>query len=198
VRYIIYVEQGKRGKYFEGPVAEVDAGYLQQGKQHLKRLDQNDYIHGFGGLLHLLTRYSYVLDEDRVYWCIEWDPGLIVIEFSPSGEMRWVPLRSPVPDFGGRTPLKEEQDRFDPEAPNSQVSLVFDPWSAQFDKEDRQDKAFSVADRESVQRFELALEVVNRLGEEIDARFGEDLETWVYQCEAHVQGIVGQGVRLES
>ena len=51
-------------------------------------------------ILHTFARYSYIIYRNNVYWCAEWEPGLIVVRFSPDGSLAWTALRSPIPNFG--------------------------------------------------------------------------------------------------
>jgi len=107
-------------------------------------------------ILKTAARYSYVLDGCDLYWCIEWDPGLVVVRMSPGKELEWVALRSPIPNFGGREPLPEDgdPDEYDEDAENPQYNLVFRPWDAQFDEEYREMRSFAPADEEVRARVE--------------------------------------------
>lgn len=198
MRYVILVEQKKNAPVmYTAPVPEADADYLRRAAETLQPLSVEDYIGGPAAILHMLARYSYVLDGEDVYWCVEWTPGMIAIRFSRGGQMAWTALRSPVPDFGGRTPTEEDQEAYDPDAPNHQVNLVFDPWLAQEDQEDREEKGFVPADKETEAAFEAALSRVNEIGTEIETKYGDDLETWAYRGEENVVKMVGDGVRVE-
>ncbi|MEW4454120.1 hypothetical protein AB1L30_15715 [Bremerella sp. JC817] len=199
MRYIILVEQKKKAPaMFTAPVADDDADYLRRAIDTMQPLSAEDYMQGPAAILHMLARYSYVLLDNDVYWCVEWTPGMIVIRFSPNGEMAWTAIRSPVPDFGGRTATKEEKEAYDPDAPNHQVNLVFEPWTAQFDEEDRQAKCFQPADAQTEEAFEAALASVNEIGDQIESKYGNDLEAWVYRGEEQVVKMVGEGVRLDD
>jgi len=50
--------------------------------------------------------------KKNLYWCIEWTPGLLVIDLTP-GAMQWAARRSPNPEFGGRRASKAEIQNFD-------------------------------------------------------------------------------------
>ena len=197
MQYVILVEQKRKApEMYTAPVAPADADYLVQAAKTLKPLSEEDYIRGPAAILHMLAHFSYVLVEDDVFWCVEWMPGLIVIRFSPDGKIAWTALRSPVPDFGGRTPSDADQANFDKEAPNHQVNLVFEPWSAQFDPEDRELKGFRPADQDAEARFEAALDRVNQIGQQIEQKYANDLEAWVYRGEEEVAKMVGDGISL--
>ena len=198
MRYVILVEQKRKAPaMFTAPVADEDADYLRRAIETLKPLSAEDYMRGPAAILHMLARYSYVLVGSDVYWCVEWTPGMLVIRFSPDGQMAWTAIRSPVPDFGDRTPTPEDKAAYDPDAPNHQVNLVFEPWTAQFDEEDRQAKCFQPADAQTEAAFESALASVNEIGEQIEATHGNDLEAWVYRGEEEVAKMVGDGIRLD-
>ncbi|MFN3153613.1 hypothetical protein [Bremerella sp.] len=198
MRYVILVEQKRQAPaMYTAPVDQDDADYLRQAAQTLKPLSAEDYMKGPAAILHMLARYSYVLDGDDVYWCVEWLPGMILIRFSRGGQMAWTALRSPVPDFGGRTPTKEDRDAYDPDAPNHQVSLIFEPWTAQSDEDDRNAKGFARADAKTEATFEAALSRVNEIGEQIETQHGDNLEAWVYRGEEEVAKMVGDGVRID-
>lgn len=198
MRYIILVEQKRKApEMFAAPVAPGDADYLSRASNTLTPLSEEDYIRGPAAILHMLAHYSYVLDGQDVYWCVEWMPGLIIIRFSPDGKMAWTALRSPVPDFGGRKAQPEDQAAYDKDATNHQVNLVFEPWSAQFDPEDRESKGFHSADQQTESLFEAALNRVNELGQQIEQKHGHDLESWVYRGEEEVAKMVGEGIRLD-
>lgn len=198
MQYVILVEQKSQPPIMHtAEIDQDDAAYLRRAAKTLKPLSIEDYIRGPAAILHMLARYSYILDGNDVYWCVEWTPGMIVIKFSRGGQMQWTALRSPVPDFGGRKPTKEDQEAYDKNASNPQVNLIFDPWTAQLDEEDRQAKGFQPADAKTEAAFEAALSKVNEIGERIETEHGHDLESWVYRGEEEVAKMVGQGVRLD-
>ena len=154
MQYVILVEQKRQPPIMHtASIDQDDAAYLRRAAETLQPLSVEDYMRGPAAILHMLARYSYVLDGNDVYWCVEWTPGMIVIKFSRGGQMQWTALRSPVPDFGGRKPTKQDLDAYDKDAPNPQVNLIFDPWTAQLDEEDRQAKGFHPADAKTEAMF---------------------------------------------
>lgn len=198
MRYVILVERKREAPaMYTAEVDRDDAAYLRKAIDTLRPLSAEDYMRGPAAILHMLARYSYVLDGNDVYWCVEWTPGMIMIKFSRSGQMQWTALRSPVPDFGGRNPTKEDSAAYDKDAPNHQVNLIFDPWIAQSDAEDREAKGFRRADAETEATFEAALAKVNEIGEQIELQHGNDLEAWVYRGEEEVEKMVGEGTRID-
>src|SRR5690242_6792961 len=102
MQYVIFVytENGE-GVPHTAPVPDSDAEYLRRAALTMRPLSDEEYSNGPLCILHTLAKYSYVLDGSDVYWCVEWEPGLIAVRFSPDGAMQWTALRSPVPDFGG-------------------------------------------------------------------------------------------------
>ena len=111
MQYVNFVyEDSDEPTLHSGPVSDSDAAYLRQAATHLKPLSDKEYITGPAVILHTMAKYSYVLDSNELYWCIEWDPGLLIVKMVPDKKMEWVALRSPVPNFGGREPLPEDGD----------------------------------------------------------------------------------------
>ena len=131
------------------PVADDDAAYLSRIVAELRQLSDDEYTDGPAVLLSAFARHSYVLDGAEVYWCVEWDPGLIVVRFSARDELSWAAIRSPVPNFGGRAADDDECEEYDEDAANPQYNLVFIPWDAQFDAQLRQWDLFVPADTEN-------------------------------------------------
>ena len=84
------------------PVAEEDAAYLERVIPHLRPLSDEDYMNGPAVALRTMAKSSYVLRGEELFWCVEWDPGLIVVRLIPGQPMAWAAIRSPVPNFGGR------------------------------------------------------------------------------------------------
>jgi hypothetical protein len=64
-------------------------------------LSLDQYLSGPIGIATTAARFSYVLDNEAVNWCIEWLPGLLVINVT-ADSMHWAARRSPNPQFGGR------------------------------------------------------------------------------------------------
>jgi hypothetical protein len=178
-----------------GPVEEGDAAYLRQATEHLRPLSDEEYMTGPAGVLQTFAKSSYVLDGDALYWCVEWEPGLLVIRMEPGKELQWVALRSPVPNFGGREPHPDDDPDYD-EDDNPQYSLIFDPWDAQFDVEYREWKQFVPAGAEVEARFENALARVNGLAEVMRSRFDND-DTWLERCKQNIESWCGIGLRLQ-
>ncbi len=179
------------------PVADDDAAYLRRATRYFRALSDDDYMNGPAIVLHTLAKSSYVLDGEELFWLIEWDPGLIVVRFSPGGEIVWTAIRSPVPDFGGREAKPAEWDDYDEDADNPQYNLIFVPWDAQFDADKREWNSFVPADSKVQSRFENALSRVNELGEVMEERFAANRNEWAKRCKQNLETWCGEGVRLE-
>ena len=153
---------------------------------HLQPLADDAYINGPLAILSTAARYSYALDGTSVLWLVEWDPGLLVLQFSSDGGIAWASARSPVPGFGGRPIEPGEADAYDEDARNPQYHLVFDAWDAQFDEDDREGAGFSVAPPEVEARWRQAMAHAQRLGEQLNADIGQDeslVEAWQARCK---------------
>jgi hypothetical protein len=199
MQYVIFVYgDGDKSTLHTGPVSDFDAAYLRKAATHLKPLSDEQYLTGPAVILQTAARFSYVLDGRDLYWCIEWDPGLVVVRMSPDQALQWVALRSPVPNFGGRDPLPEDgdPDEYDEDEENPQYNLVFRPWDAQIDEEYRERRSFVPANEEVQTQFENALARVNVLGDVIESRIGADREGWSERCKQNLEQWCGEGVRL--
>jgi hypothetical protein len=199
MQYVNFIyDDGDEATLHTGPVPDGDAEYLRQAAKHLKPLSDEEYMTGPASVLHTMAKYSYVLDGADLYWCVEWQPGLIVVKMAPDAELQWVPLRSPIPNFGGREPLPEDgdPDEYDDEE-NPQYNLIFTPWDAQFDEQDREWGSFVPADAEVQTRFENALARVNALGAVMESRYANDSDRWFELCRQNLEQWCGEGVRLK-
>lgn len=198
MQYINFVHEGGGPPTLHtGPVSDSDAAYLRQAAAWLKPLTDEDYMTGPAAILHTMAKYSYVLDGEALYWCVEWDPGLVILKMAPRSELQWVALRSPIPDFGGRQPLPEDGDPDDYDCDdNPQYNLVFTSWDAQYDERHRERGSFVPAEKEARARFENALARVNALGSVMESRFAHDRDVWLGACQQNLERWCGEGVRL--
>jgi hypothetical protein len=201
MQYVNFVYgKGDESTLYTGPVVDGDAAYLRKAASHFKPLSEEAYMTGPAVILHTMAKSSYVLDGPDLYWCIEWDPGLLVVRMSPGQEMRWVALRSPIPNFGGREPLPEDgdPDDYDDAEGNPQYNLIFRPWDAQFDEQHRKWRSFVPAGEEVQKRFENALARVNELGDIMESRYAADRNGWLERCKQNLDEWCGEGVRLKA
>jgi len=66
------------------PVRRLYACYFYE--EVVPRFQPISVEHFVGGPIGISTtaaRFSYVLDNEAVNWCIEWSPGLLVINVTP-------------------------------------------------------------------------------------------------------------------
>lgn len=164
MNYIIFIYEGTdpadpgNPAFWSTSVPPAEEAYLREAViPTMRLLSVEEYKEGPAKILSTAARYSYVLDGDVVYWCIEWEPGLVVVRFAPDGLMAMAEMRSPNPEFGGREATEEELESYDEEDEERlhQYKLVFDAWDAQFDEDERED--WELADDDTKGRFHAAL-----------------------------------------
>lgn len=198
MQYAIFVS-GKKGQevLHTAPVAEDDARYLgERVLPTLQPLDDETYLNGPAMILHTGARSSYVLDGHDLLWCIEWEPGLLVLRFSPDGRMAWTALRSPVPGFGGRKPMPQDLEGYDEDAEDPQYNLVFHAWDAQFDEFSREHFGFAPAGDEAIERHASALRHPDSLAGQAAARNAREQKAWIADCQRRIASWAGEGLRL--
>lgn len=178
------------------PVAADEATYFERIIAELRALSEEDYMNGPAVVLHTMAKFSYILRGEELFWCIEWQPGLIVVRMAPRQPMSWAAIRSPVPNFGGREASEAELEAYDEDAENPQYNLIFTPWDAQFDAQDREWYSFVPADADVQSRFEKALARVNELGEIMEQRYRADSDAWLARCKQNLENWCGEGIRL--
>lgn len=171
MKYIIFVYEGTDPEEAGEPVLwsrSVPPGeeaYLRESVlPGMRPLSDEEYMAGPAKILNTAAHYSYVLDGEVVYWCVEWEPGLVVVRFALDASLALAELRSPNPEFGGREATDEELENYDEdnEERTHQYNLVFDAWDAQFDDDERAEE-WEVADDETKSRFDAALAHANRM-----------------------------------
>lgn len=182
-RYLIFPsEDGAGGTILSRPVEAPEAAYLRDSViPHLQALSDHEYQNGPLAILSTFAHFSYVLQSNGdVYWCVEWGPGLLVVRFSPSGSLSWCALRSPNPEFGGRTASEAELDAFDEDAPNPQYNLVFDAWDPQLEPDRRE--GWQRATGDETRSWEAAMAHAETLGDEMKALGESESQRWLQQC----------------
>jgi hypothetical protein len=144
MKYMIYAQYPRQeGRLLCSPVGPEDARYLRERVlPTMHPLSEDQYKSGPAVILHTAARWSYVLWEKSVIWCVEWMPGLVIIKFTCDAKMLWTAIRSPIPEFGGREAMEVEVRAYDEDATNHQYSLVFRAWDAQFDDVYRRTRNF--------------------------------------------------------
>jgi hypothetical protein len=203
LRYLIWAYLGPEPTPMVGDVApELQAFLREQALPALEPLSPEQYCEGPLAVLNTMARASYVLTDDAVLWCIEWEPGLVVLRVARDGEMSWAAMRSPVPHFAGREPTPEDLAAdWHEDDPDSCYSLVFDAWDAQFEEVEREDRGFVEATPEDVAFFEAAMETPNEAGRvHLETMEGDDaaLEAWRDHCVANLEQWLGEGIRIPA
>ncbi len=178
------------------PVAKADRDYFKKYVLlNLTPITETDYMEGFLAILHSLAKQSYILFDGKLYWLIEWDPGLIVLEFNQSGTMRAVALRSPIPCFGGREPLDiDNKEDYDEDAENHQYNLIFDAWDAQFDLQEQKWRGFKPAREEEQKLYFDCLKSIDKLGDQAQAKFEHDLKNYYERAKQNIDQWAGTGI----
>lgn len=201
VDYIIFAPtQDEEAVMLTAPLEDGEREYFVKGiLPTLQPLSEKDYMQGPAVILHTLAKFSYILYRKDVYWCAEWDPGLVVVRFSPDGTLAWSALRSPIPNFGGRAPNAGDLDNFDEDAENYQYNLVFNAWDAQFDEDVREWRSFKDADASTIQAYQAALAHTQTLGEQMQARYSSEdkFDRWVERCKRNIKKWAGEGIRVK-
>lgn len=200
IQYVIFApHENKEDMMLVAPVRQEERDYLVKGIiPTLQPLSDNDYVQGPAVILHTLARSSYILAGDDLYWCVEWDPGLIVVRFSPDGSMAWSALRSPIPEFGGRTPTEQDLESYDEDAEDHQYNLVFHAWDAQFEEDKRAWRSFTRAEASTAAAYRRALAHANALGEQMQASLSEEADRtqWRDRCKENIATWAGDGIRI--
>ena len=187
MKYILTVFEGEKEELVVKPVPRESVDYLRYVVfPALQPLSDEEYMYGPAAILRTFAHFSYILDGEVLYWCIEWEPGLLVIEMSPSGKMRWSSHKSLNPRFGGREASEEEIANYDEDEPNHQYYIVFDAWDAQFEEIYRDDCV--PIDDKTKALYESALQHANHLGDELARRYPdkEGIEKWKEKSKASI------------
>lgn len=195
MKYMIYVkDEDEQTVLLQAPLDAEDQRYFEQlVLPTLTPISVEDYAHSFAVILHSFARFSYILNSGNVYWCIEWDPGLIVVQFSCDGSLAWTAIRSPIPDFGGRTPLDIDLEKEDEDGENYQYNLIFNAWDAQFDEQLRVRDSFLPATEETIATFETALRTPNLVGEELQKNYSASPDEWRKSSKDNIDRWAGVG-----
>lgn len=196
-RYVIFVD----GAMLAAPLDEGDFEYfVSHIIPSLRAMSDEEYMEGPAVILHTFARYSYILYRNDVYWCAEWQPGLIVVRFSPDGGLAWTAMRSPIPNFGGREAAADDVHSYDEDAENHQYNLVFTAWDAQFDEADREWRSFRQVEDGTAEGYQAALAHADKLGEQMQARYsgGDKVSKWSARCKSNLRVWAGEGIRVSQ
>lgn len=197
MQYMIYAQYPRaEDTLLCSPVAPDDAAYLRDRvAPTLRPLSDDQYKSGPTVILHTAARWSYILWEKCVFWCVEWAPGLLVFRFSPDSSIEWTAARSPVPNFGGRDSLEEDLHAYDRDSVDHQYNLVFNAWDAQFDEDYR--LSFKPATQEEIANYEAALSHVREVEGEMATVMGDaNYGAWLENCINNLALQAGAGLRL--
>jgi hypothetical protein len=192
-RYLIFDPEDTTGEtILSAPVNPPEAAYLRDVVlPRLRPLSEEDYRNGPHAILGTAAHFSYVLAGSDVYWCVEWDPGLLVIRFSATDSMSWCALRSPVPDFGGRDATEEELDAYDEDEPDPQYNLVFAAWDPQHDPELRD--GWTKISADEMRRWKAAMSQASRVATAVDGLHETDPEAYELWRTAAKESSIWQG-----
>ena len=192
MKYIIWVTQDdETEKMYAAPVDKIEKEYfIKEIIPSLQPISQDFYTESFVVILQTLARWSYILYDEKIYWCIEWDPGLIVLEIQKNGTLQALALRSPNPSFGNRIALAEDL-KFQPDYEdyeNHQYSLIFDAWDAQFDKEDRKYRKFEPVNKDGLekQHFDKCIIHIDNLAPIVEEKYQQDTKNFMDKCQARI------------
>jgi hypothetical protein len=194
MHYVIFVDD----KMLAAPVEKADADYLCKIAEHLKPISDGEYMDRQAVFLQTLARFSYIVYDKDLYWCVEWQPGLVVTKFLPGGALAAAAFRSPIPNFGGRKAKKEELENYDEDAENHQYNLVFRAWDAQFDWQWRKWRKFKAVDKTTQSDYYAALAHVDSLGAQLEKKYKTQsaIDKWRRQCGKNIDKWAGEGIRL--
>jgi hypothetical protein len=152
-------------------------------------LSLDQYLGGPIGIVTSAARFAYVLDNETMNWCIEWPPGLLVIDVT-SDAMQWAARRSPNPQFGERSATDAEIERYEEweeawerehyPVPQPQYGLIFDAW------DDIVEQSFSEwqpGSKVQTQAIQKGFAHLDKLAEKLpkdtnDGAYVERLEEW--------------------
>lgn len=180
MQYIAFAEDMDRGEVMLcAPVRLRERDYLQEVVvPALQPLSVEDYANGPAAILQIEARWSYILDGRVAYWCIEWPPGLLVLRFAAATPMQWAAITV--------APTTAAPAAYDESADEPSYRLIYEAWDAQFEGGVRD--GWREAPEAVVEDFELALERVRQIEDELEARYGDDtaaFNRWLQACQAN-------------
>lgn len=199
MKYLIWVTQkDETEKMFSASVSTIDSDYFKREVlPSLTPISHDFYCKSFAAILQTLARWSYILYQEKLYWCIEWQPGFIVLEFQADGTIQGVALRSPIPTFGRRTPLPVDlENEFDDELyENHQYNLIFDAWDAQFDKQTRNWNKFQPVSKEDREQYDKCIRHIDNLASKVEELYQQDTKNFMQNCFDRIDKWAGKGKR---
>lgn len=169
MKYIIFIQDEDKQVALYRELEEEDSAYLrEQVIPNMKSLSDDEYMYGPSCIVRTPARFSYVVDGDEVYWCIDWQPGLLVIRFSPDGSMKWAAMKS-----------SEDNENCD----DPQYRLVYRAWDAQMCEQDR--VLWDNPTDDLIERHQRAMIPVGDLHKRLESGFKsqEELDAYIARCE---------------
>ncbi|PHS31842.1 MAG: hypothetical protein COA95_04975 [Methylophaga sp.] len=147
-----------------------------------------------------MARWSYILYKEKIYWCIEWDPSLIVLEIQQNGVLQAVSMRDPRPSFGGRVPLQADLEfQVDYEDyENHQYNLIFNAWDSQYEEQERKWMKFESVKDNSLEKlhFNKCISHIDNLAPKIEEFYQQDPEHFINKCKNRIEKWAGKGKRV--
>ena len=196
MKYFITIFEEEQELSYTAMVDKLDKNYFVNNIiPRLELMTFEKYSNSVAIILNTGAHWSYILFNNDVYWCIEWDPGLIVIRFLSNGEIYATSIRSPIPEFGGRKPLLSDTEKYDEDEPNCQYNLIFNAWDAQFDEEHRTWNNFKPANAKEKKMFELALKMANTKYDQLLKQYTDEkiYDKWHKKCIENITYWGGEG-----
>lgn len=179
MQYIAFAEDMDRGEVMLcASVRPQERTYLQEViSPALRPLSKEDYANGPAAILQVEARWSYILDGEVAYWCIEWPPGLLVLRFASGAALQWAAIPVAAGENTGSKAYNESEDE-------PSYRLVYEAWDAQFEEGVRD--GWREAPAAVERNFEAALAQVRQIENELEARYGDDeaaFKSWMAVCQ---------------
>ncbi|MBB5959563.1 hypothetical protein FHS29_006184 [Saccharothrix tamanrassetensis] len=184
--YVIIVDD----EVWASPVDAPELAYVHaEIDPALRDLSDEDYLTGVAAIRHTAAPAGLLLVDDRVLTCVEWQPGLLVIESTPGPTLRRAVLESPAPGFGG-VPVDAgalaayHADPTRQARREHQYNLVFTPWDAALDLDGRD--GWSPITDDARSRFTAATAHLDALNARVTALTSDpaDYERWITASQA--------------
>ncbi|WP_286237874.1 hypothetical protein [Neptuniibacter halophilus] len=185
MKYIISKELEAQGRlYHSAPLEKSECEYFHtQVLPCLTPVSDQRYIQSFSIFKETHARWSYVLCEDKLYQCVLWPPGLIVLEFSPEGKIRAAAFNSLRPDHNASDEAWDDYD----ETTDPQYNLVFEAWDATYDDWAYRQNHFSPASPEELALQHRCLRHIDRLVQQVEALHQVNPDSFIPFCKQNIQ-----------
>lgn len=192
MRYLIFADEADtEPAVLTAAVADEEASYLlDEIVPRLEPMTGDEYVNGPLAIHTTWAPFCYILHDENVFWCVEWEPGLLVFRFSPTGTIDWAAIRSTLPAFVGRPVAPGEWEACDEDAPDPLYNIVFDAWDAEPSRESR----WRPPTPEEMDRWRAAMAYAEGLGNskwDLHDTDPESYERWLERCQ---QSAIWSGV----